>query len=129
MRKMLADVVRVISVSMLPLAIAPRAEAADHGQLGSTSPEVKDWANSLENKSREACCSAADGWKPQEVEYDIKESRYRVKIDGEWYDVPPDAVLQVPNRFGFAVVWYYQTWLDGIRPSISIRCFIPGAGG
>src|SRR5258708_4142421 len=114
MRKMLADVVRVISVSMLPLAIAPRAEAAVHGQLGLTSPEVKDWANSLEKKLREACCSAADGWKPQEVEYDIKESRYRVKIDGEWYDVPPDAVLQVPNRFGFAVVWYYQTWLDGI---------------
>src|SRR5262245_57841353 len=119
---MLADVVRVASVSVLLLVLAQRGEGADHGQLGPTSPEVKAWANSLENKLGEGCCSTADGWKPQEVEYDIKESRYRVKIDGEWYDVPQDAVLQVPNRFGFAVVWYYQTWLGGIRPSISIRC-------
>jgi hypothetical protein len=67
--------------------------------------------------------------KPQDVEYDMKGNKYRVKMDGEWHDVPPDAVIGVPNKFGFAVVWYYPTWLNGIRPSISIRCFIPGAGG
>jgi hypothetical protein len=105
------------------------AEAADHGQLGPTSPEIKAWANSLGNTLGEGCCSTADGWKPEEVEYDIKDNKYRVKIDGEWYDVPPYAVIKLPNKFGFPVVWYYKTWLDGIRPSVLIRCFIPGAGG
>jgi len=59
----------------------------------------------------------------------MKGNKYRVKIDGEWYDVPSEAVLDAPNRFGFAVVWYYRSWLNGTKPSVSIRCFIPGAGG
>jgi hypothetical protein len=126
---LLADVMRLISICVLFLTASPVAEAADHGQFGPTSPEIKAWANSLENKLKEGCCSTADGWKPQEVEYDMKGNKYRVKIDGEWYDVPPAAVIEVPNRFGFPVVWYYQTWDNGIRPSILIRCFIPGAGG
>jgi hypothetical protein len=111
------------------LALSCSAQAADHGQLGPTTPEVKAWANSLDNTLGEICCSTADGWKPEEVEYEIKNNRYRVKIDGEWYDVPPFAVIKRPNKFGFPVVWYYKTWLNGIRPSILIRCFIPGAGG
>jgi hypothetical protein len=120
---------RLICMSALLLALSHPTQAGDHGQLGPTSPDVKAWAGTLENKLREGCCSAADGWKPEEVEYDIKGNKYRVKIEGEWYDVPSDAVLDVPNRFGFPVVWYYRSWLNGIRPTISIRCFIPGAGG
>ena len=119
----------IAMVSVACSALSQPAQAADHGQLGPASPEIKAWANSLENKWKEGCCSTADGWKPQEVEYDMKGNKYRVKIEGQWYDVPPEAVITSPNRFGFPVVWYYQTWLNGIRPSISIRCFIPGAGG
>ena len=111
------------------LTLSCFAQAADHGQLGPTSPEIKAWANSLDNTLGEVCCSTADGWKPEEVEYEMKDNKYRVKIDGEWYDVPPYAVIKKPNMFGFPVVWYYKTWLNGIRPSILIRCFIPGAGG
>jgi hypothetical protein len=111
------------------IALSCSAQAADHGQLGPTSPEIKAWANSLDNTLGEVCCSTADGWKPEEVEYEMKDNKYRVKIDGEWYDVPPYAVIKKPNMFGFPVVWYYKTWLNGIRPSILIRCFIPGAGG
>jgi hypothetical protein len=122
-------VIRLISFSIVFLAYCQAVPAADHGQLGPTTPEIRAWANTLTNKLKEGCCSTADGWKPQEVEYDMKGNKYRVKIDGEWYDVPSDAVVDVPNRFGFAVVWYYQTWLNGIKPSVSIRCFIPGAGG
>jgi hypothetical protein len=118
-----------IGVSALSFALCPAAWAADHGQLGPTSPEVKAWAGTLKNKLKEGCCSTADGWKPEEVEYDMKGNKYRVKIDGDWYEVPSDAVVDVPNRFGFAVVWYYRSWLNGTKPSVSIRCFIPGAGG
>jgi hypothetical protein len=125
----ISRLIAFIAVSALSFALAPAGWTADHGQLGPTSPEVKAWAGTLENKLKEGCCSTADGWKPEEVEYDMKGNKYRVKIDGEWYEVPSDAVVDVPNRFGFAVVWYYRSWLNGMKPSVSIRCFIPGAGG
>ena len=79
------------------------AEAADHGQFGPTSPEIKAWANSLDNKLSEGCCSTADGWKPEEVEYDMTGNKYRVKIEGEWYDVPRDALIERAE----------QIWLPG----------------
>ena len=120
---------RFVSIAVSLLATSHLAEAADHGQFGPTSPEMKAWVNSLENKLREACCSTADGWKPEEVEYDMRDNKYRVKIEGQWYDVPPNAMIDLPNKFGFPVVWYYKILDNGIRPSISIRCFIPGAGG
>jgi hypothetical protein len=129
MTNRMLNCIRFTCVFLLFLMISHSAEAADHGQLGRTSPEIKAWANSLDNTLGEGCCSTADGWKPEEVEYDIKDNKYRVKIDGEWYDVPSYAVIQLPNKFGFPVVWYFRTWLNGIRPSILIRCFIPGAGG
>ena len=126
---MLGDVIRLVSIAVLFLAPSHLAAAADHGQLGPTSPEMKAWANSLQNKLSEGCCSTADGWKPEAVEYDMRGNKYRVKIEGQWYDVPANAMIDLPNKFGFPVVWYYKTWDNGIRPSISIRCFIPGAGG
>jgi len=124
-----ASISRFIAASAVFFAISHPARATDHGQLGPMSPEVRAWAGTLENKLGQGCCSTADGWKPEEVEYDTKGNKYRVRIDGEWYEVPSDAVLAGPNRFGFAVVWYYRSWLNGIAPSVSIRCFMPGAGG
>lgn len=126
---LLAHGTRLAFISVLFLTLPHPAAATDHGQFGHVSPELRAWANSLTNKRKEGCCATADGWKPEEVEYDIKGNKYRVKIDGQWYDVPPSAVIERPNRFGFPVVWYFRTWDNGIRPSISIRCFIPGAGG
>ncbi len=126
---MLGDVIRLVSIAVLFLAPSHPAAATDHGQLGPTSSEMRAWANSLQNKLSEGCCSTADGWKPEAVEYDMRGNKYRVKIEGQWYDVPPNAMIDLPNKFGFPVVRYYKTWDNGIRPSISIRCFIPGAGG
>jgi hypothetical protein len=119
---------RALSLLIL-LLLGDAVKAEDHGQLGPMSPEVKAWAGTLENKLNQECCASADGWKPEEIEYDIAGGRYRVRIDGEWYDVPREAVLEVPNKFGFPVVWYYRTWDNGVSASVQIRCFIPGAGG
>jgi hypothetical protein len=47
---------------------------------------------------------------------------YTVYINGEWVEVPDDAVLKQPNLFGKAMVWPF--YLDG-RPIV--RCFIPGS--
>ena len=52
------------------------------------------------------------------------DSGYRVRLKGEWIDVPPNAIVKEPNRYGPAVVWPYQD-VDG---KTKIRCFLPGAG-
>ena len=51
---------------------------------------------------------------------------YRVKIEGEWVDVPDEALVEVPNRFGSAVVWYSWSWTLERKKEFQIRCFLPG---
>ena len=71
------------------------------------------------------CCDFADGRKVEDVDWDIDGpgGTYRVRIDGKWVAVPPDAVVTEPNKYGAAVVWPYL--VDG-EPAV--RCFMPGAG-
>ncbi len=61
-----------------------------------------------------------------DVDWDSKDGHYRVRIEDEWWDVPDEAVLTVPNRAGKTMVWpVYNRSMDGpLR--IEIRCFIPG---
>jgi hypothetical protein len=49
--------------------------------------------------------------------------------DGEWVDVPDDALITEPNRAGRTMVWPYKAdrWTD--HPHTEIRCFIPGSMG
>jgi hypothetical protein len=49
---------------------------------------------------------------------------YRVRIYGQWFVVPDEAVVTEPNRFGPAVVWPYNDRYGNTQ----IRCFMPGAG-
>jgi hypothetical protein len=49
---------------------------------------------------------------------------YRVKVDGEWLEVPPKARIEGPNRFGYARAWLYR---ENGKPKVC--CFIPDAGG
>jgi hypothetical protein len=52
-----------------------------------------------------------------------------VRIEGEWYVVPDEAVIDEPNKRGYAMSWYWPSWeLDG-RMIPHIRCFLPGPGG
>jgi hypothetical protein len=53
-----------------------------------------------------------------------QDGHYRVRIHGQWFVVPDNAVVTEPNRFGPAVVWPY----DDRYGNTQIRCFIPGAG-
>ncbi len=70
------------------------------------------------------CCSFADGFKVENVDWDTQEGRYRVRLEGEWVIVPDAAVVTEPNRFGPAVVWPYKD----ASGNTQIRCFMPGAG-
>jgi hypothetical protein len=96
--------------------------ATDHDQFAPISPEIRTWAGTPENKLKVGCCASADGWKPEAVEYDLAADHYRVRIDGEWHDVAADAVLDGPNKFGLAMVWYYRTYLNAEKSAVYIRC-------
>jgi hypothetical protein len=85
---------------------------------------LKQWFDSLASR-RGPCCSVADGQSIEEVDWDTKDGKYRVRLDGQWIEVPPDALVTVPNKFGLAVVWPYKDY----EGRTQIRCFIPGAGG
>jgi hypothetical protein len=88
-----------------------------------TSP-LKEWFESLASR-RGPCCSVADGQTVEDVDWDTKDGKYRVRLDGQWIEVPPDALVTVANKFGLAVVWPYKDY----ESRTQIRCFIPGAGG
>jgi hypothetical protein len=81
------------------------------------------WFDKLASK-KGLCCSFADGFSIQDVNWDTQEGHYRVRLYGEWVLVPDEAVVTEPNKFGPAVVWPYMD-TDG---QIRIRCFLPGAG-
>jgi hypothetical protein len=104
------------------------AYAHDGGRHSKTDPAIKAWIKALTDKNGNGCCDTADGY-PAEVEWDTDTGHYRVRIDGVWYDVPDEALIEKPNRLGYAMVWYYPSHEADGRLVPKIRCFLPGAGG
>jgi hypothetical protein len=82
---------------------------------------LKPWFDGLKS-GKGACCTDADGKVVEDADWQSKDGSYRVKIDGEWYDVPDDAVITEPNRAGRTMVWPIKAW-----GTINIRCFMPGS--
>jgi hypothetical protein len=116
--------VRQLSVVLLAAAaFGVSTQARDLDKTDNNSPEVKAWVLSLKNGPGVACCATADGWKPQEVEWDVSRKGYRVMIEGHWVDVPDETVIHGPNKLGHAEVWYYH--VNGLP---AVRCFLPGEG-
>jgi hypothetical protein len=110
------------------LFMTSSAVAHDNGRYSNVDPGTKAWVQALTDKKGNGCCDTADGY-PAEVEWDSDTGRYRVFIQGQWLDVPDEALIEKPNRLGYAVVWYYPSYeVDG-RMTPKIRCFLPGAGG
>jgi hypothetical protein len=92
---------------------------------------LKNWFDQLAS-GKGLCCSFADGAQVDDVDWDTEcadiagaqECHYRVRLHGQWIDVPENALVTEPNRFGPAVVWPYMDQ----EGNTQIRCFIPGAG-
>lgn len=82
---------------------------------------LKDWFDALRSE-KGLCCSNADGLTVRDADWDANGEHYRVRLDGEWLEVPNEAVVRRPNLFGTAVVWPYQE-----NGKTAIRCFIAGA--
>lgn len=98
-------------------------QARDNGQYAQVSPDIKRWVEGLTDEKGRGCCATADGFRPDEVEWDMSENAYRVMISGQWFTVPDGAVIKQANRIGYALVWYYFD-----NGALMIRCFLPGSG-
>ena len=87
---------------------------------------LKQWFDSLRS-GKGPCCSDADGFALSDVDWESRDGRYRVRIEGQWWDVPEDAVIVEPNRAGRTMVWplYYHSM--GKLDRIEIRCFMLGS--
>jgi hypothetical protein len=103
----------------LPLTFTA-GEARDTDGRYANSP-LKQWFDSLRS-GKGPCCSDADGSAVSDVDWESQSGRYRVRIDGEWYDVPDDAVITEPNRAGRTMVWPIRGY-----QGLTIRCFMPGS--
>ena len=97
------------------------APARDDGRYAKS--PLKSWFDRLAS-GKGLCCSFADGFSVDNVDWDTQDGHYRVRLYGEWIVVPDNAVVTEPNKFGPAVVWPYMD-TDG---QTQIRCFLPGAG-
>ncbi len=105
----------------MTMSVASYVSAHDDGRYANE--PLHAWFDQLAS-GKGLCCSFADGFSIQDVDWDTQDGRYRVRLDGAWVVVPESAVVTEPNRFGPAVVWPYKD-ADG---NTQIRCFLPGAG-
>jgi hypothetical protein len=104
---------------ILPLASYP-GHARDPDGRYANSP-LKQWFDSLKS-GKGPCCSDADGSAVSDVDWESKDGHYRVRLDGQWLEVPDEAVITEPNRIGRTMVWPIRGYLG-----VSIRCFMPGS--
>jgi hypothetical protein len=107
------------------LLIAPfllssgHAVARDDGRFADS--PLKPWFDSLRSHLG-PCCSDADGVALADPDWESHNGHYRVRIDGQWVEVPDEAVITEPNRAGRTMVWPVKTVFG-----VAIRCFMPGS--
>jgi hypothetical protein len=114
MRKLVA-----ITLAASALLAAMPGLARDDGRYANS--PLKPWFDQLKS-GRGICCSDADGVAISDPDWESKDGHFRVRLDGEWIDVPADAVITEPNRAGRTMVWPLRGALG-----VSIRCFLPGS--
>ncbi len=111
-------VINGICAALVVLGIG-LARAHEDGRYANS--PLKSWFESLRSKDGVQCCENADGMALSDVDWDVRDGHYRVRIDGEWIDVPDDRVITGPNRAGHTIVWPF--YLNG---KATVRCFLPG---
>ena len=107
-----------VTFCIFVLTIVGAVEARDDERYA-RSP-LKPWFDGLRS-GKGLCCSDADGLAVSDPDWESKDGHYRVRVDNEWVDVPADAVITEPNRYGRTMVWPTKGTLG-----TSIRCFMPG---
>jgi hypothetical protein len=109
---------RPLILPLLILALGATAVAHDNRH-----PELHNWFMGLKSKGKMACCDGSEATRLEDADWEAKDGHYRVRLNGEWVDVPDHAVVEEPNLAGPTMVWPY--YLDGRMTGV--RCFMPGA--
>ena len=110
----------------LVAGLSNSAFARDDGRYDND--PLKYWFDNL-TSSNGRCCSFADGFSVDEVEWDTDDGHYRVWLHGQWVNVPSSSVVTEPNRYGPArVALHGHGWqrLHSMFPARS-RCINPPA--
>ena len=107
-----------LTIGILVGLMVGAVEARDDGRYAHS--PLKPWFDGLRS-GKGLCCSDADGFAVSDPDWESKDGHYRVRVDNEWVDVPDDAVITEPNRYGRTMVWPTRGTLG-----TSIRCFMPG---
>ncbi|MGJ4999555.1 hypothetical protein ACQR0Z_34380 [Bradyrhizobium sp. HKCCYLS3077] len=116
----------IISVTALAQLVVQSfdAKARDADGRYASSP-LKSWFETLRSQ-KGPCCSDADGTALSDIDWDVTDGQYRVRIEGQWWNVPEEAVIKEPNRAGRTMVWPVYYWQLDSALRIDIRCFMPG---
>lgn len=125
-------VVAIISVIvMIALVFSVRISPAHSPER----PDLNGWFADLANGKKQPCCDGSDADVLKDSDWESKDGHYRVFIEGKWWDVPDEAVVIGPNKFGRTMVWpiIYRNYSADDRTGqwsvdrIVIRCFMPGS--
>lgn len=108
-----------VATTLIGVVIILTSAAMAHDQHR---PELTPWFKELQSKKGEVCCDGTDGTRLGDVDWESNNGKYRVRIEGQWIDVPDDAVVEGPNRAGHTLVWPYKGYMG-----TTIRCFMPGS--
>jgi hypothetical protein len=110
-----------LRMAVAAIVICTPALARDNGQYKDVPEDIRNWFKSVRSPQGIPCCDISDGHR---TDFDMRDNKYWVPINGEWVMVPPETVLKETNNpTGDAIVWY--TMYDN-KPYI--RCFVPGGG-
>ena len=104
------------AVLMLPPTYPGHARDPDGRYANSP---LKEWFDSMRS-GKGPCCSDADGTAVSDVDWESGNGHYRVRLEGDWVDVPDEAVITEPNRVGLTMVWPIRGY-----SGLTIRCFMP----
>ena len=75
--------------------VSSQSNARDDGRFANS--PLKPWFDRLAS-GKGLCCSFADGFSVQDVDWDTQDGHYRVRIYGQWFVVPDAAVVTEANR-------------------------------
>src|SRR5258708_26029714 len=106
-----------VAVAISAGALIGSAMARDDGRYAGS--PLKPWFDPIKS-GKGLCCSDADGFAVSDPDWESKDGRYRVRLEGEWIMVRDDAVITEPNRAGRTMVWPVKG-----SQGTSIRCFLP----
>ncbi len=86
----------VFAFCLTTILVPDQLVARDDGRFANS--PLKPWFDGLAS-GRGFCCSFADGFSVEDVDWDTQDGHYRVRVYGQWLVVPDTAVVTEPNRF------------------------------